>query len=105
MEPPRERERGVAMNANKARVIKLICEIYKQHSGGGALHIVLDDGNTEDRHIQWCIDNAILNNGFCTTEEEPIYLECAQRLLKMTERQRGIAIRDAFKEPIMRALD
>ena len=25
---------------------------------GGSLHIVLDDGNHDKRHIQWCIDYA-----------------------------------------------
>jgi hypothetical protein len=84
------------VNANKARIIDLIREIYKKHSGGGALHIVLDDGNIETHHIQWCIDNAILNHEFCTPEDESLYLECAQRLLKMTKGQRGRAIYAAF---------
>lgn len=31
------------------------------NSAGGSLHIVLDDGNREDKHIQWCFDDALKN--------------------------------------------
>lgn len=26
---------------------------------GGNLHIVMEDGNLEDHHIQWCLTNAL----------------------------------------------
>jgi len=29
------------------------------NSMGGCLHIVLEDGNTENEHVQWCVDHAI----------------------------------------------
>ena len=28
------------------------------NGAGGELHVVLDDGNVERSHIQWCLDNA-----------------------------------------------
>ena len=29
-------------------------EMYETHLAGGGLHIVTDDWNCEDRHVQWC---------------------------------------------------
>ena len=73
--------------------ISLIKEIYKSHSAGGDLHIVLDDGNTEDYHIQWCIDNLECND----PKERELYIKCANNLLKMEVSQRDEVIREAFE--------
>lgn len=48
---------------------------------GGSLHIVLDDGNTEPDHVQWCIDHAIE-----TDDEDGVAL--ATDLLALSQAQR-----------------
>lgn len=45
--------------AHEARTIEAIKRYYETHPGGGALHIVLDDGNLEDGNIWWCVANSI----------------------------------------------
>lgn len=74
--------------------ILLIKEIYKKHETGGALHIVLDDGNTERYFIQWCIDNSI--EEIKDLKEKLLFERCANNLLKMTENQRNKCIAKAF---------
>lgn len=81
--------------SKQERLTQLIQMIYAKHPAGGALHIVLDDGNTEDRHIQWCIDHL---DEYAAKDDVPLFLECAGLLLSMRERNRGYAIRKAFKE-------
>jgi len=41
-------------------VLDLITKLYSTDSGGvgGYGHIVFDDGNLEDEHIEWCIEEA-----------------------------------------------
>lgn len=51
------------------------------HSMGGALHIVLDDGNVRDKHVRWCAAQAREEG------DEPGAL-LAEVLLKMSVRQR-----------------
>lgn len=40
------------------QVLPFVRAYYNDHSVGGSLHIVLDDGNLEDGHIRFCIDSA-----------------------------------------------
>jgi hypothetical protein len=66
-----------------------IAELYNLNSVGGALHIVLDDGNLDDESIQFCLD---------TCEEHWSVRECSsilyltksigKRLLELTEEER-----------------
>lgn len=59
----------------------LIEAIYEISCVGGALHIVLDDGNLKDKDIQWCIDNSIKK---CDNiVERVLCLECAKLLLSL----------------------
>ena len=37
------------------RLRELVKWFYKRFPSGGFLHIVLDDGNYETRHIVWCL--------------------------------------------------
>jgi len=48
------------------RLQTLVHAIYECPGGGCGccLHIVLDDTNLEDSHIQWCLDNSI-KHGIC----------------------------------------
>lgn len=83
------------MNDLRRETIDLIKQIYKKYPGGGALHIVLDDGNDEDRNILWCLQNSILEE----KEDRLLFEKCAINLLKLgTERKRGNCIYEAFKE-------
>lgn len=59
----------------------LISAIYEISCVGGALHIVLDDGNLKDDNIQWCIDNSIKKCDDIV--ERVLCLECAKLLLSL----------------------
>ncbi len=39
------------------QLLPLVQAYYEKpgNSSGGSLHIVLDDGNTEDHHVRWCL--------------------------------------------------
>lgn len=71
----------------------VIAQIYERNGVGGALHIVLDDGNTEDHHIKWCIENM----DDYPEEEQRLYFKCADLLLLIKNpRSRYRKIRKAF---------
>lgn len=87
------------MDKLRAETIELIKQIYKKYPSGGALHIVLDDGNDDDRCILWCLQNSILDEEFCNKEDRKMFEQCAINLLKLgTERKRGNCIYQAFKD-------
>jgi hypothetical protein len=53
------------------QVLPLVQTYCKLHPAGGSLHIVLDDGNVETVHIQYCRDQvagcvpiATMSNGY-----------------------------------------
>lgn len=83
------------MTLTEQEVVGLIREIYKTYPGGGALHIVLDDGNTEDEFIRWCIENALK---YVEEKDQWMFVRCAELMLTMPERKRDRAIVTAFKE-------
>jgi site-specific DNA-cytosine methylase len=56
------------------------------NSVGGALHIVLDDENIEDKHILWCLLKTIPKVE--DEEERTLSEDIANELLKMTEDDR-----------------
>ena len=64
-------------------VIRLAKEYYKTHSGGGNLHIVLDDGNTATRHVIFCLLRA-------HDEGDLKGKELAIAILEMSEDERDI---------------
>ena len=71
----------------------VIAQIYARNGVGGALHIVLDDGNTEDHHIKWCIENM----HDYPEEEQRLYLRCAELLMLIKNpRNRYRKIEKAF---------
>ena len=83
------------MTLTEQEVVGLIREIYKTYPSGGALHIVLDDGNTEDIFIRWCIENALKD---VEEKDQWMFVRCAELMLAMPERKRSMAIGTAFKE-------
>jgi hypothetical protein len=54
---------------------------HKKHLAWGALHIVLDDGNVENKHVRFCIQSA-------ESEGDTEGLELARILLRMSKTQR-----------------
>jgi hypothetical protein len=74
----------------------VIAQIYARDGVGGALHIVLDDGNTEDHHIKWCVEEWMKKHPY-PEEEQRLYLRCAELLLLVKNpRQRYRKIQKAF---------
>jgi hypothetical protein len=70
------------------RLDTLARAIYDTPQGGCGccLHVVLDDGNFEKEHVQWCLHNA--KHGVCR--------EVAMMLLYLTEEGRELAVGHAF---------
>jgi DNA-directed RNA polymerase specialized sigma subunit len=65
-----------------------LCKEYYQltnNSAGGNLHIVLDDGNTDDNFIDFCIESAKVNG------DNKGMLIC-EKLLKLSKKQRNILV-------------
>jgi hypothetical protein len=62
-------------------VLPMVKELYKRHGVGCCLHVCIDDGNVEDRSVQFCLDFAKQKG--CT---DCILL--AETLLKMSKTQR-----------------
>lgn len=62
-------------------VLPLVNAYYKTHPVGGSLHIVLDDCNVDDGHVEFCLNWAI--------EEDDAEGEALARiLLRMSKTQR-----------------
>lgn len=68
------------------QVKKAILEVYKYSCVGSGLHIVLDDENVENNHIEWCLNNSIpeIEN----PEERNACESCAELLLQLTVKER-----------------
>ena len=74
----------------------VIAQIYARNGVGGALHIVLDDGNTEDHHIKWCVEEWMKEHPY-PDEERQLYLRCAELLMLVKNpRKRYRKIEKAF---------
>lgn len=74
----------------------VIAQIYARNGVGGALHIVLDDGNTEDHHIKWCIEHAL---DHYPEADWPLYKRCAELLMLVKNpRNRYRKIEKAFEK-------
>lgn len=67
------------MTEQEKRIEEIIYRIYLDDESGGALHIVLGDGNFEDNHIKYCLEYSIPNIQDC--ERRALYEECAKELL------------------------
>lgn len=75
--------------------IEIIKNIYIKYSTGGALHIVLDDLNTDDEYILWCLQNSIIDENFCDKEDRKMFEQCAINLIKINENKRKYIIQKA----------
>lgn len=81
----------------RRETINSIKDVYRKYPSGGALHIVIDDGNTEDEHIYWCIENSIRE----ATQDKDLFKKCAINLMKIPSwRSRDNCISIAWREYI-----
>lgn len=62
-------------------VLPLVRAYLAQHPAGGALHIVLGDGNVSDADVKFCIEHA-------KAHEDAEGLVLAELLLRMSRTQR-----------------
>lgn len=72
-------------------VLGLITELYSTDSGGvgGYGHIVFDDGNLEDEHVKWCIQEAKKGEDIDYSEETRLAsLKALEATLLLSETER-----------------
>ena len=76
--------------SHEAKLKAAIRLVYDYSSVGGGLHIVLDDGNVEDYHIEWCMKEAIPTYPWLDEAGRRACERCARLLLEtpLEERQR-----------------
>ena len=67
--------------------VPLVQKVYEFSSAGGGLHIVVDDYNLEDGHIDWCIDYIKNNENGVSPEQIEAELKCAFALKELTENE------------------
>jgi len=77
----------------------LIAAVYDYHGAGGNLHIVLDDNNTEDEHLEFCqgqINKARITGedewGYDSSEALDAEQKCLDALRAMTLEERDSAM-------------
>lgn len=82
------------MTKLEKETIDLIQKIYKKYPTGGALHVVIDDGNIEDRYIEWCLQNSIPE--IKRKKDRELFEICANNLLELDEDIRNKCCIKAF---------
>ena len=72
-----------------------IDELYDISCVGGCLHIVVDDDNIENDHIQWCIENANPDD-----DDFTISVKIAHNMLTMSMKEKLLlVVRDSNNWP------
>lgn len=81
------------VNEKTLAAARAIEEVYEWSSVGGNLHVVLDDWNIENEHVQFCCDEVQKVSGQLEAEKE-----CLTLLAKMNlkERASALAIYEGF---------
>lgn len=82
----KEHGKPAIRNEKTLGVQPLIEAVYEEHAGGGGLHIIIDDYNVHDSHIDMCAKDV-------TTDAEKACLE-AFRAMTIEERVSALAIYD-----------
>jgi hypothetical protein len=77
---------------------ELVAELYEFSFVGGNCHIVTDDWNLEDEHIQWCLKSVLDNKYEDTPEQLAVEKKLLELLASMSieERASSLAIHDGF---------
>ena len=78
------------MKPTVPKVLPLMREFQskKGNEVGGVFHIVLDDGNVENRHVEWCLELAKQNG-------DELAIRLGELLMKMSKTQR-LKLADLF---------
>lgn len=82
-------------NDKIARAVQLIRTIYRHHCAGGLLHVVLDDWNLNDSHVQWAAGYVDREKAQWQQREPEMTAACvelAPLLVEMSERERASAL-------------
>lgn len=86
----------MSANAKERAVINDLVELYKRYIEGGPLHVVVGDGNVEDRHIEW--NKANLERYCKDDEEKQLCTRILDGLLVFKERKRHSILWQATKK-------
>ena len=78
-----------------ARAVAAIQRVYEFHGAGGACHIVTDDENVDDSHIEFCYEWLEENKAEYRQEEYDAYRECLDSLKPLGRSTRLKVIRRA----------
>lgn len=87
------------INARTQAAAKLADAVYEFNCVGGNCHIVLDDFNIEDSHIDWCLDEGLKTNIHDHDNEQlEIEKNCliAFKVLTVKERASALAIHQGW---------
>ena len=80
---------------------KLIDAIYGFHCAGGNAHVVVDDYNLEDYHVDWCLNASLTDKSeMASAEQLKAEQECLRALkaLSLDERASALAIHEGWLE-------
>lgn len=88
--------------SKKQECIELIKMIYRHHAAGGRLHIILDDGNTDDGSVDFCV-RYIAEEQAKDEDIRTVWFHCVEMAVVMllncmTEDERDEVIEQAWKE-------
>jgi hypothetical protein len=75
-------EKGQGRRPTVSEFVAVSAAYANEHPTGGALHIVVDDGNLEDSSVEFCY-------GFALEEDDGYGAALALLLSRMTRSQRG----------------
>jgi len=78
------------MNEKIAAALVLIEKVYEHSDSGGGLHVVLDDWNIEDGHVEYCCQHHI--KGCDTQEQYNDELACINAFADMPIEDRNAAL-------------
>lgn len=88
------------VNDDVTRAARLIDRVYEHNNVGGNAHVVLDDWNLEDGHIEWCLQHSLSDD---RTWEGPTELLLAEREalralqpLSLRQRAAALALHDGY---------
>ncbi len=80
------------LNANVQSAAAYCSQLYDLDSVGGHAHIVSDDWNLEDEHVDFCIEACKNNTNNKTTKQRIIENEFLQIMKKLTIEERASAL-------------
>ena len=67
------------INEQTLACLEAVRSLYEHNAAGGNAHIVTDDNNIEEDHINWCLNEAVKHNRVGST------LECLDAERKVLE--------------------